>query len=107
MATRTGLTTAITNRLADEHQQLFVAVKAEFDTDDIRIWSGNDDITIDCSQGVIVKVYKHQYTYTTTTTTIDTTTPLPIGLKLIAADQDSAFNLSMLPSDGVGKYELM
>ena len=47
MATRTGLTTAITNRLADEHQQLFVAVKAEFDTDDIRIWSGNDDITID------------------------------------------------------------
>ena len=47
MATRTGLTTAITNRLADEHQQLIVAVKAEFDTDDIRIWSGNDDITID------------------------------------------------------------
>ena len=47
MASRTGLTTSITNRLVDDHQQLFFAVKAEFDTDDIRVWTGNDDITID------------------------------------------------------------
>lgn len=47
MASRTGLTTAVTNRLVDSHQQLFVAAKAEFDTDDIRVWSGNDDITIE------------------------------------------------------------
>lgn len=47
MASRTGLTTPITNRLVDDHQQLFFAVKAEFDTDDIRVWTGNDDITID------------------------------------------------------------
>ena len=46
MATRTGITTAISNRLADDHQQLFIAVKAEFDTDDISIWTGNDDITL-------------------------------------------------------------
>ena len=47
MSSRTGLTTPITNRLVDDHQQLFFAVKAEFDTDDIRVWTGNDDITID------------------------------------------------------------
>ena len=46
MATRQGIDTAITNRLADDHQQLFIAVKAEFDTDDILIWSGNDDLVI-------------------------------------------------------------
>ena len=47
MASRTGLTTAVTNRLVDEHQQLFIAAKAEFDTDDIRVWSGTDDITVE------------------------------------------------------------
>lgn len=46
MATRQGIDTSITNRLADDHQQLFIAVKAEFDTDDILLWSGNDDLVI-------------------------------------------------------------
>ena len=47
MATRTGITTPVANRLVDSHQSLFIAVKAEFDTDDIRVWTGNDDLTID------------------------------------------------------------
>ena len=46
MATRTGITTAIANRLGDDHQNLFIAAKAEFDTDDILLWTGNDDLVI-------------------------------------------------------------
>jgi len=46
MATRQGIDTAITSRLGADEQTIFFAVKAEFDTDDIRIWSGTDDITI-------------------------------------------------------------
>ena len=46
MATRQGIDTAISNRLGDDHQQIFIAIKAEFDTDDILVWSGIDDIVI-------------------------------------------------------------
>lgn len=46
MASRTGIDSAITNRLGADHQELFFAVKAEFDTDDILVWTGKDDITI-------------------------------------------------------------
>ena len=46
MATRQGLDSSITNRLGADEQALFFAVKAEFDTDDIRVWSGVDDLTI-------------------------------------------------------------
>jgi|TARA_R110000851_G_scaffold41596_2_gene104263 hypothetical protein len=46
MATRQGLDTSIVNRLGADEQSIFFAVKAEFDTDTIRVWSGNDDITI-------------------------------------------------------------
>ena len=46
MASRTGIDSAITNRLGADHQELFFAVKAEFDTDDIRMWTGKDDLTI-------------------------------------------------------------
>ena len=46
MATRAGIDTAIVGRLTDDHQVMAVAVKAEFDTADIRIWSGLDDLTI-------------------------------------------------------------
>ena len=47
MATRQGLDASITNRLGADHQQLFFAVKAEFDTSTIAVWSGQGDITID------------------------------------------------------------
>ena len=46
MASRTGIDSAITNRLGADHQELFFAIKAEFDTDDILIWTGNDDLVI-------------------------------------------------------------
>jgi len=46
MATRTGITTPIANRLADSHQSIFLALKAEFDTEDILVWTGNDDLVI-------------------------------------------------------------
>jgi len=46
MATRQGLDSSIVNRLGADEQALFFAVKAEFDTDDIRVWSGVDDLTI-------------------------------------------------------------
>ena len=47
MATRQGIDTAISNRLGATEQTMFFAVKAEFDTDDIRVWSGNDDLIVD------------------------------------------------------------
>ena len=47
MATRQGLDSNITNRLGADHQELFFAVKAEFDTSTIALWSGLDDLTID------------------------------------------------------------
>tara|TARA_R100001460_G_scaffold26422_1_gene53418 strand:+ start:11 stop:664 length:654 start_codon:yes stop_codon:yes gene_type:complete len=46
MASRTGIDSAITNRLGADHQEIFFAIKAEFDTDDIRVWTGTDDLTI-------------------------------------------------------------
>ena len=46
MATRQGLDSSIVNRLGADEQALFFAVKAEFDTDDILVWSGTDDLTI-------------------------------------------------------------
>ena len=46
MATRQGLDASIVNRLGADEQALFFAVKAEFDTDDILIWSGTDDLVI-------------------------------------------------------------
>ncbi len=46
MATRQGLDSSIVNRLGADEQALFVAVKAEFDTDDILVWSGIDDLVI-------------------------------------------------------------
>ena len=46
MATRQGLDASIVTRLGADEQAIFFAVKAEFDTDDIRVWSGSDDITV-------------------------------------------------------------
>lgn len=46
MATRQGLDSSIVNRLGADEQALFLAVKAEFDTDDIRVWTGIDDLII-------------------------------------------------------------
>ena len=46
MATRPGVDTAITSRLGQDHQELFFAVKAEFDSDDILVWTGINDLTI-------------------------------------------------------------
>ena len=46
MASRTGIDSAITNRLGADHQELFFAIKAEFDTDDILVWTGKDDLLI-------------------------------------------------------------
>ena len=46
MATRQGLDASIVNRLGADEQALFFALKAEFDTDDILLWSGTDDLVI-------------------------------------------------------------
>ena len=46
MATRQGLDSSIVNRLGADEQAIFIAVKAEFDSGDVRVWSGVDDLTI-------------------------------------------------------------
>ena len=46
MATRPGLDPSIINRLGADHQEIFLAVKAEFDSGSIRLWTGIEDLTI-------------------------------------------------------------
>jgi hypothetical protein len=46
MATRPGIDANLITRLGADHQALFFAVKAEFDTDTIRVWTGAEDLTI-------------------------------------------------------------
>ena len=46
MATRPGIDTKIVNRLGADHQQIFFAVKAEFDAGTIYLWTGTDDLTL-------------------------------------------------------------
>ena len=46
MATRQGIDSSIVNRLGADRQAMFLAVKAEFDSDTIRLWTGIDDLTI-------------------------------------------------------------
>ena len=46
MASRPGIDTAISDRLAADQQYAFFAVKAQFDTDTVRLWTGIDTITI-------------------------------------------------------------
>ena len=46
MATRAGIDASIINRLGASEQNIFFALKAEFDSDDILIWTGTDDLII-------------------------------------------------------------
>ena len=46
MATRQGIDSSIVNRLGADEQAMFLAMKAEFDSDDILLWSGTDSLTI-------------------------------------------------------------
>ena len=46
MATRQGIDSSIVNRLGADEQAMFIAIKAEFDTSDVLLWSGTDDLTI-------------------------------------------------------------
>ena len=46
MATRTGINTHLVNRLGANEQEIFVALKAEFDTETIYLWNGTEDLAI-------------------------------------------------------------
>jgi len=46
MSNRGGIDSSIADYLAADHQVLFLAVKAEFDTETIRVWSGDYDLSI-------------------------------------------------------------
>ena len=47
MATRQGIDSSIVNALSEENVSPFIAVKGFFDSGNILVWSGIDDITID------------------------------------------------------------
>lgn len=47
MATRQGIDSSIINRFDDEHVFMFFAVKAEFDTSDIRVHTSAGNLSID------------------------------------------------------------
>jgi len=46
MATRQGLDSSIINALAEDNVYPFIAIKAFFDSGNVLVWSGTDDITI-------------------------------------------------------------
>lgn len=46
MSNRGGIDSDIVKYLESDHQVLFLAVKAEFDTDTLHVWSGDYDLTI-------------------------------------------------------------
>ena len=46
MASREGIDAGIVARLSADDTQPFLAIKAEFDTDDILVWTGAEDLTI-------------------------------------------------------------
>ena len=46
MATRQGIDTSIVNALSEDKTFPFIAVKGFFDSGNVRVWSGNSDITI-------------------------------------------------------------
>jgi hypothetical protein len=46
MASRQGIDSATITQLTADVSEPFLAVKAEFDTDEIRVWTGVDDITL-------------------------------------------------------------
>jgi len=46
MSNRGGIDSSIQSYLEADHQVLFLAVKAEFDTETIRVWSGDYDLSI-------------------------------------------------------------
>lgn len=46
MASRQGIDAAIVARLGADNAEPFFAVKAEFDTDDVLVWSGSGDMTL-------------------------------------------------------------
>ena len=46
MSNRGGIDSTISDYLAADHQLLFLAVKAEFDTETIRVWTGDYDLSI-------------------------------------------------------------
>jgi len=46
MANRAGISTNITDVLTEDHQFIFFAVKCEFDTETLRVWSGDGDLSV-------------------------------------------------------------
>lgn len=46
MATRAGIDTKVLTALTEETTFPFIAIKAEFDTEHVRLWGGKDEITI-------------------------------------------------------------
>tara|TARA_Y100000114_G_scaffold53808_1_gene49118 strand:+ start:4043 stop:4675 length:633 start_codon:yes stop_codon:yes gene_type:complete len=47
MATRQGIDSSIINALAEDNTFPFIAVKTFFDSGNVRVWSGNNDATIE------------------------------------------------------------
>ena len=47
MSNRAGIDSQIVELLENDHQIIFLAVKAQFDTETLHLWSGDTDLTFD------------------------------------------------------------
>ena len=83
MATRAGIDSAIEARLGQDPQELFIAVKAEFETDDILVWTGNDDLVINS------ETYTGAGTLLAISSIEDTLDLKPTGISIALSGMDS------------------
>ena len=90
MATRGGIDNAIVDRLSEDHQQVFVAVKAEFDTETLRFHSGTGDISIDS------ETYSGLGTLLNVSNVVDSTELKSEGITVsLAGMDDTVLNLAL------------
>lgn len=66
----------------------------------------NKEVTIDCSQGEIGKVYKDKIPFKIQEIEIEDLPKIPVDLMINTGDPDQAFIQSFLPVDGVGLARL-
>jgi len=74
--------------------------------DATKVLENGQDVTINCSDGEVGKIYNGKLNYQKETLEIDTQKELPIKLMLNVGSPENAFSASVIPNSGVGLARL-
>ena len=85
MASRQGIDSATITQLTADVNEPFLAVKAEFDTDDILVWTGNDDLVINS------ETYTGAGSLLSISSVEDTLDLKPTGISIALSGMDADF----------------